>query len=153
MYEPNFCSECGAEITDERRSLWAGSKFCDSCGSRFQRTRLMTPLLIGSFLLCGGFALGRYLRPPEQPLIIQRSTLSTHPDAPLTAAAKPGAQTQKADGRQQTADGSIIEAVEYTCGARTKKGTACLRRVHGPVRCWQHLGKPAILPQDSLMIK
>jgi hypothetical protein len=111
------------------------------------------PLLIGSFLLCGGFALGRYLRPPEPPLIIQRSALSTLSDAPLPVAARTGAPAQKADERQRTADGNIIEAVEYTCGARTKKGTPCLRRVHGPVRCWQHLGKPAILPQDSLIIK
>ena len=153
MYEPNFCSECGAELTDERRSLWAGSQFCDSCGARFRRTRLVTPLLIGSFLLVGGYALGRYLRPPEPPLIIQRSALSTLSDAPLTIAAKTGAPAQNSDGHQRTGDGSIIEAVDYTCGARTKKGTPCLRRVHGPVRCWQHLGKPAILPQDSLMIK
>jgi hypothetical protein len=153
MYEPSFCSECGAEITDKRRSLWAGSQFCDSCGARFRRMRLVMPLLIGSFVLGGGFALGRYLRPPEPPLIIQRSALSTLSDAPMTMAATTGAPTQNADGRQRTADGSTIEAVDYTCGARTKKGTPCLRRVHGPVRCWQHLGKPAILPQDSLMIK
>jgi len=114
---------------------------------------LVTPLLIGSFLLVGGYALGRYLRPPEPPLIIQRSALSTLSDAPLTIAAKTGAPAQNSDGHQRTGDGSIIEAVDYTCGARTKKGTPCLRRVHGPVRCWQHLGKPAILPQDSLMIK
>ena len=27
------------------------------------------------------------------------------------------------------------------------------RRVHGPVRCWQHKGMPAMLPQDKLIVK
>jgi hypothetical protein len=41
----------------------------------------------------------------------------------------------------------------YTCGARTKKGTPCSRRVHGPVRCWQHKGAAAMLPAEKLMVK
>jgi len=41
----------------------------------------------------------------------------------------------------------------YTCGARTKKGKPCSRRVHGPVRCWQHKGLPAMLPPEKLVIK
>ena len=43
------------------------------------------------------------------------------------------------------------EAVRI-CGAETKKGTPCSRRVRNGVRCWQHLGKPAIVPEDQLMI-
>jgi hypothetical protein len=36
------------------------------------------------------------------------------------------------------------EAVYY-CGAVTKKGTACSRRVKHPgERCWQHVGMPAM---------
>lgn len=40
----------------------------------------------------------------------------------------------------------------YFCGARTKNGTACSRRVKGGGRCWQHLGKPAILAQEKLIV-
>ena len=43
------------------------------------------------------------------------------------------------------------EAV-YICGAQTKKGTACLRRVKGGGRCWQHLGQPAMLPSEKLLL-
>jgi hypothetical protein len=25
--------------------------------------------------------------------------------------------------------------------------------VHGPVRCWQHKGMPAMLPQEKLLVK
>jgi hypothetical protein len=46
---------------------------------------------------------------------------------------------------------AVAETV-YLCGARTKKGTPCSRRVHGPVRCWQHKGASAMLPQDKLRI-
>lgn len=47
---------------------------------------------------------------------------------------------------------SVSEAV-YICGAETKKGTACLRRVRGGGRCWQHKDQPAILPPSELVLK
>jgi hypothetical protein len=45
-----------------------------------------------------------------------------------------------------------IESV-YICGAKTKKGTPCSRRVKGSVRCWQHLGQEAVLPAKDLRIQ
>jgi hypothetical protein len=42
--------------------------------------------------------------------------------------------------------------VVYICGARTKKGTPCSRRVRGPGRCWQHRGMPAMLPPSKLVV-
>jgi hypothetical protein len=56
------------------------------------------------------------------------------------------------DSPQQTIQTTAVDDV-YACGARTKKGTPCSRRVHGPVRCWQHKGKPAMLPAEKLKIK
>ncbi len=40
----------------------------------------------------------------------------------------------------------------YFCGAETKKGTPCSRRVKGGGRCWQHEGKTAMLPENQLSI-
>lgn len=40
----------------------------------------------------------------------------------------------------------------YFCGAATKKGTPCSRRVKGGGRCWQHEGKEALLPEKELRI-
>ena len=37
----------------------------------------------------------------------------------------------------------VEQAVHY-CGAETKKGTPCARRVKGPTRCYQHAGMPAM---------
>jgi len=42
----------------------------------------------------------------------------------------------------QNSPAITVEEKVYTCGARTKKGTPCSRRVQGPVRCWQHKGLP-----------
>ncbi len=39
----------------------------------------------------------------------------------------------------------------YFCGAETKKGTSCTRRVKGGGRCWQHQGKNAMLPESQLL--
>jgi hypothetical protein len=40
----------------------------------------------------------------------------------------------------------------YFCGAPTKKGTMCSRRVKSGGRCWQHEGLTALLPQEKLII-
>ena len=37
-----------------------------------------------------------------------------------------------------------VESAVYYCGAETKKGTPCARRVKGPTRCYQHVGMPAM---------
>jgi hypothetical protein len=38
------------------------------------------------------------------------------------------------------------------CGAQTKKGTPCTRKVKGEGRCWQHTGLPAMLPKEKLIV-
>lgn len=40
------------------------------------------------------------------------------------------------------------------CGARTRKGTPCRRRVHvAGERCFQHKGLPAMVPLEKLVIR
>ena len=53
----------------------------------------------------------------------------------------------KSADKQNPASGAV-----YFCGARTKKGTPCSRRVKGGGRCWQHSGQPAMLPPEKLLI-
>ena len=85
------------------------------------------------FLLLG-FAIGRARRPAAPPLIIERKIVSSveNPEQPSAP---------------------IVADDVYLCGARTKKGTPCSRRVHGPVRCWQHKGAKAMLPDEKLIVK
>jgi methyl coenzyme M reductase subunit C len=83
-------------------------------------------------LVVAGILSGRACRRERPPLVIQR-TITT---AAVTATQPP----------------VTVEQL-YMCGARTKKGTPCSRRVHGPVRCWQHKGMAAMLPQEKLITK
>lgn len=61
-------------------------------------------------------------------------------------------QKQPATGQISTVEQSVVSEAVYICGAQTKKGTPCSRRVRGGGRCWQHLGQPAILPREKLLV-
>ncbi|HET9528282.1 MAG TPA: hypothetical protein VFO99_19050, partial [Pyrinomonadaceae bacterium] len=74
-----------------------------------------------------------------QPLIIERPAKAVAPSSSSTTSSAP----QPAPSNEQV----------YICGARTKKGKPCSRRLHGPVRCWQHKGAPAMLPAERLLVK
>jgi hypothetical protein len=76
--------------------------------------------------------IGRGLKREPPPLVIQRTIASQ-----ISPAAQAVVTTEEA----------------YICGARTKKGTPCSRRVRGPVRCWQHKGAQAMLPLEKLVVK
>jgi hypothetical protein len=101
------------------------------------------------------FALGRYLRPAV--LIIERAANSPLADRPVNLNDSGRATTRKAHDPNQNAAALTIPAADeavYICGARTKKGTPCHRRVRvAGERCFQHKGKVAILPLDKLEVK
>ena len=131
-YRPNFCSECGAKIVRLRWRVWTSRRFCDDCGARVGRAlRLQRAGIIAGFILLG-VLIGRGFRRERPPLVIQRPAVPTS---------------------QPTQPATTVEEKTYICGARTKKGTPCSRRVHGPVRCWQHKGAQAMLPLDKLVVK
>ncbi len=134
LYRPNFCSACGAKIIRLRWFLWTSRRVCDSCGPQFRKEQWLQPLLVVISLLVVGFLFGRALRPTPPPLLIQRSTPATTLSGVTSVA-------------------PVVTDEVYLCGARTKKGTPCSRRVHGPVRCWQHKGAKEMLPQEKLLVK
>lgn len=139
MYRPKFCAECGEKVIRLRWHLWTNRKFCERCVPRLAKEQWIHAGVASLAILLLGMALGRAGRSNQPPLIIQRSL-----DGRVTSAS----------GQQSPANppATLIEEI-YTCGARTKKGTPCSRRVHGPVRCWQHKGMPAMLSQEKLRIK
>jgi len=141
MYKPNFCAECGKKLLRLHWLLWNSRKFCDECARRLRKKRLAPIFFTILALFAAGFVVGRSRRPAPPPLIIQRRA-----DSPLSD----GGATQRA--KAGTPPAPAVEEAVYICGARTKKGTPCSRRVHGPVRCWQHKGMPAMLPQEKLRV-
>ena len=160
MYRPNFCSECGEKIIRLRWHPWTSRRFCGSCSQRLRKEQLTLPLIVGSTLLSIGLVAGRSARPASPPLIIQRSA-----NSPLYSSQDAGKARGESDslipGAESSAGAKSVssscvtqsEEVVYLCGARTKKGTPCSRRVHGLVRCWQHKGRPAMLPAEKLIVR
>jgi len=156
VYKPNFCSECGTKLLRLRWHLWTSRRFCNACARRFRKERLVPVLFMTMALVGAGFVIGRARRPAPPPLIIERRS-----DSPLSdtqTAAKSNLQTSTNESganstKSKTSSTPPAEEDIYLCGARTKKGTPCSRRVHGPVRCWQHKGMPAMLPQEKLLVK
>jgi len=131
-YRPNFCSECGAKIVRLRWRAWTNRRFCDQCCSGFVKTLRLQRVAIVVVLVFLGVLIGRGFRREAPPLVIQRS-------APVESS---------------TSTSPVVTVEEtYICGARTKKGTPCSRRVRGPVRCWQHKGAKAMLPVEKLVVK
>ena len=136
-YRPNFCCECGQKIVRLRWWLWTSRKFCDQCFRAFFKTHWLRPSLTLLLLFISGLLIGRGCRRAPPPLIIERTATSLTKTSPTASAPQP----------------TPAPELRYTCGARTKKGTPCSRRVHGPVRCWQHKGAKPMLPQEKLLVK
>ena len=146
MYKPNFCAECGTKLLRLHWYLWTSRKFCSECARRLRKERFGPWLLAVVTLMATGYVAGRAGREPPPPLTIIRRA-----DSPLTAPEDPGPSRQTTLGSNPGV--AEVEEDVYMCGARTKKGTPCSRRMHGPVRCWQHKGMPAMLPQEKLLVK
>ena len=147
MYKPNFCCECGNKLIRLRWHFWTSRQFCNVCARRFRKERFVPLLIIFLTLTGAGYLLGRTRQPVAPPLLIERRS-----DSPLNNS-QSGSSIASAPGKTSVSAANTIEADVYICGARTKKGTPCSRRVHGPVRCWQHKGMPAMLPQENLLVK
>jgi hypothetical protein len=133
-YRPNFCSECGGKIVRLRWRAWTSRRYCDKCSSRFVRAQWLKTACATLALFVVGVLIGRGSRQERPPLVIERVASAPVQSASLALA-------------------PVVTEQTYICGARTKKGTPCSRRVHGPVRCWQHKGAKAMLPQEKLVIK
>ncbi|MCA1633998.1 MAG: hypothetical protein LC802_09855 [Acidobacteria bacterium] len=171
MYRPNFCVECGERAVRARWRWWTSRRFCAACARRFRKRRIVAPLALCAVLVGLGFALGRRgARATATPplLVVERGGADVAPldaggasgqggegDGPGRADADaPEQQQQRRYGPDGTSGERPTESTEVVsmCGARTQKGTPCQRRVRGTGRCWQHRGKPAMLPPSKLVV-
>ncbi|HXI26038.1 MAG TPA: hypothetical protein VNG71_19450 [Pyrinomonadaceae bacterium] len=148
MHQANFCAECGERLTF---TGWRGllrRSLCGHCARRLGGWAAYRPLIILALVTAAAFGFGRYLRPSPPPLIIQRAA-----NSPLfgTSNQQPVAQSNRAQSNQLA---PVSNDEVYICGARTKKGTPCKRRVHAAgERCFQHKGMPAMVALEKLTIK
>ena len=174
QYKPNFCCECGGKIDRAEPDYWTSGRFCDVCveSRKFVEWKSTGVLIGGLVFLVIGF--GFYLNSSSSPELTGAKNLSTRnirsasnhqsaenvnfnsaalPNKPVTSVGIENSPPVAAK-TEKSASPTIISDTEkvYFCGARTKKGTPCSRRVKGGGRCWQHQGMPAMLPEKDLAI-
>ncbi len=173
FYKPTYCCNCGEKIESTESLPWKQSgRFCDVCRTEFSFQEWLPKVFIIVFALFGLFGIGGYLK-SGQPTNV--AALKQNKSYSLETAAKnetKGNQAQNSNRQNEPqieANLTVIanknvretpkfesETVEsekvYFCGAATKKGTPCSRKVKGGGRCWQHKGQPALLAQEKLLI-
>jgi len=156
MYRPNFCAECGERLTRRGWRALIRAPFCGDCSRRLGGSGWVKPIATISIVAVSAFAVGRYLRPQFPPLLIQRAANSPLSDMPVNLNDSARAANHRDSIRPNAGDlnPQPTDDNAYICGARTKKGTPCHRRVHAAgERCFQHKGLPAMLPLDKLVVK
>ena len=175
LFRPKFCSNCGEKIERLDWGIFTSRRFCPICETEFKGQDLIPRAIVVASLLVGVFGVGSYLKggnAPIPPLVTKQSTKPINQPPVVNPVSSQPANTnqppQAADtqssmsmprtlvSRSPVTQQQILKPVEeessYYCGAETKKGTPCTRRVKGNTRCFQHKGMPAILPPDKLKI-
>lgn len=181
FYKPDYCNGCGQQIERKSRKPWKNTRFCDVCEQDFRGEEWTPRIVSFIFVIFGLFGLGSFLSKEEKPLnLTSRQLVETSADnkkavkkdvnssANSTEAVNSNAvnakkaeenrgqsslnsnqitQTQQPKSVKQTSK----EETTFYCGAETKKGTPCSRKVKGGGRCWQHKGQAAVLPPEKLI--
>ncbi len=134
FYQANFCAECGNSLAP--RVGFRPRYFCDACAARLNQRRLVTPLaglLFAASLVVFAFSYNGYRKNRAQfppPASSARDSIVHSGPTPL---ANPQSSTE----------------TRVLCGARTRRGTPCRRRVLPGRRCNQHIGMPSMIETAS----
>jgi len=155
MSAANFCVECGEPLAHKGWRVRLGGKLCVHCRQKLGSLAAARPVLVVIGVAIAAFTMGRHLQPSPPPLIIQRAANSPLSDTPVNSSGSKGrALPAAASDTISNPKITTTEAAVYICGARTKKGTPCHRRVHAAgERCFQHKGMAAMLPPEKLKIE
>lgn len=138
MRAAGFCSECGEKINVKRR-LVPARLYCAQCAPRFRIARFVITALA---LLClgAGFIAGWYTKSREPfyfigtPVDLASNRASVGQRDARSAGAS-SAETSEVQDQKPAGD------VETLCGAPTKSGRPCRRKVRGGGYCYQHRDK------------
>ena len=133
MTAARFCSECGERLKVKRPAVLPLRAFCPRCSPRFRTVRLV--LAAALVLATIAFAVSRlgaqrepfyFIGTPIESSLSGGSSLND----PLSTSLRSSEQAVKA-----TSSGVGI------CGAPTRSGKPCQRKVKGGGYCWQHRDK------------
>ena len=169
LFRPNFCANCGEKVERIEWGIFTSRRFCQACELEFKPQDWMPRIAVMGGILLAVFGFGGYLkkedsrsivadkRPmqilekPVQPGPIQAANVAVPLNSPPQIAATPVVRTQtNVEPKPAPPLNATANEQHYYCGAETKKGTPCSRKVKGNVRCFQHKGMTAMLPADKL---
>lgn len=177
LFRPSYCAHCGEKIERVAWHFFTSRRFCEVCESEYRGMDLIPRVIVALGILGTVIGFGSYLRSgsnaiepqvarqlkygvekpamavSNSPLTATPSTANREPVTPtanINTAAKQPAMAQPTQA--VNADRASVDGPVFVCGAQTKKGTPCSRRVKGNVRCFQHTGMPAMLPPEKLRV-
>lgn len=169
LFRPKFCANCGEKIERTDWSIFTSRRFCPVCEIEFKGHELIPRAIVAGGILIGLIGVGSYLKSGSSNdartsltprTLVERPISAALPSAaPRTEASPPVAAPTVREPEATVAQtapprpASVMSEPQYYCGAETKKGTPCSRRVKGNVRCYQHVGMPAMVGADKLTAK
>ena len=174
FYKPKYCCNCGEKIERHNPSFTDSGRFCDVCKHDFVVPRSLPKIFVALMAVFGIFGIGSYWRSGEKPLNVSTRQFATNTSSagknPVNNAsqvssnsnAPPTSPTNQVPTNARSSPNSTAkppptvltsnttEETVYFCGAPTKKGTPCSRRVRGGGRCWQHQGQTPLPAPEKL---
>lgn len=159
LYRPKFCCHCGEKITRAKWLPWTSRRFCEFCEVEQMQHELLPKAGIAVALLIGAAGVGSYFgssgasqtaraRSDSSEQLSQLKAPASNRDRPTSdaVAVQTPAETNVSDATKLQREAEPVPSIEpvYFCGALTKKGTPCTRRLKTKGRCWQHIGQPSV---------
>ena len=159
LYKPKYCCNCAEKIERADWNLLTSRRFCDVCSAENKRYDHLPRIAVAGGFLSLMFGLGTLFGgsansvPMVQSLDVSPVQLKnekiperrTDPDRVLK---EQPAVTETTTVANSTGNSPIVGSkqpsaeVAHYCGALTKKGTPCSRKVKAAgLRCFQHEGK------------
>lgn len=156
LYKPNFCCNCGEKIERDDWKLLTSRRFCNACATENRRHDNVPKIVVAGGVLALMFGIGTLFggrsgaNPTAQTFSASPAALTapatrkeTREPQPQEAVAPPASASPPRAAVPANA-GTTASTKAFYCGATTKKGTPCSRKVKVEgSRCFQHAGKPA----------
>ncbi|MEZ5308696.1 MAG: hypothetical protein R2684_16245 [Pyrinomonadaceae bacterium] len=164
--KPNYCCNCGDKVERIEWHVWNSRRFCELCETQFQfdewwpRGALFLVLVLGITGIGFHFGeekvapiseTGSFSRPQKlKSASSQRVGVSADgnsrdqsenlsPEIPPDAPPTPVAVRPRKEVYEPKREAAVKEEPVFYCGALTKKGTPCSRKVKSEgEHCWQH---------------
>ena len=164
LYRPRYCCNCGEKIERDDWRLWTSRRFCALCETEYKPYELLPRMVVILGLAFVLFGIGSYFRSADTGPGPQVTAKSDRPSqklkpAPLFSLPDANGNTDHVESVKKDAGEGKFQINEqpkkekrtsdetvFYCGAITRKGSPCTRRVKKQGFCWQRAKTSQITP-------